>query len=194
MNGTTVSRRTLIQGAGAAAAVSMMPMGAAESEAAPAASTANIRDFDMIKAFYANYPKRMKAVRAAIKHPLTLTEKILFAHLYHPADLRDFKRGADYVELKPDRAGTHDIGGPMAIIQFLTSKKERIALPAALVCDHLVQANAGAIPDLKVADKNNYETYTFLRDVSRRYGFDFWPAGAGISTRSSLRTTTSRAA
>ena len=180
MNGTAVSRRTLIQGAGAVAAVSMMPLGAAESEAAPAAATAAIRDFDMIKAFYANYPKRMKAVRAAIKHPLTLTEKILFAHLYHPADLRDFKRGADYVELKPDRAGTHDIGGPMAIIQFLTSKKERIALPAALVCDHLVQANAGAIPDLKVADKNNYETYTFLRDVSRRYGFDFWPAGAGI--------------
>ena len=96
MNGTTVSRRTLIQGAGAAAAVSMMPMGAAESEAA-AAATAAIRDFDMIKAFYANYPKRMKAVRAAIKHHLTLTEKILFAHLYHPEDLRDFKRGADYV-------------------------------------------------------------------------------------------------
>ena len=67
MNGTTVSRRTLIQGAGAAAAVSMMPMGAAEIEAAPAAATAAIRDFDMIKAFYANYPKRMKAVRAAIK-------------------------------------------------------------------------------------------------------------------------------
>ena len=114
-----------------------------------------------------------------LNRPLTLTEKILFTHLYHPESLREFKRGVDYIELRPDRAGTHDIGGPMAIIQFLSSGKERIALPAALVCDHLVQANVGAIPDLKVAEKGNVETYEFLRDVSRRYGCDFWPAGSG---------------
>ena len=94
--------------------------------------------------------------------------------------MREYKRGADYVELRPDRAGTHDIGGPMAIIQFLSSGKDRIALPAAIVCDHLVMANAGAIPDLKVADKSNYETYDFLARAAKRYGFDFWPAGAGI--------------
>ena len=119
-------------------------------------------------------------MRGTLNRPLTLTEKILFTHLYHPESLREFKRGVDYIELRPDRAGTHDIGGPMAIIQFLSSGKERIALPAALVCDHLVQANVGAIPDLKVAEKGNVETYEFLRDVSRRYGFDFWPAGSGI--------------
>ena len=179
MNGTTVSRRTLIQGAGAAAAVSMMPNIKSAKKRVKVIATKPLRNKSYNSALKTAVKKadlaieagaadKTEAVRAAIKHPLTLTEKILFAHLYHPEDLRDFKRGADYVELKPDRAGTHDIGGPMAIIQFLASKKERIALPAALVCDHLVQANAGAIPDLKVADKNNYETYTFLRDVSRR--------------------------
>ena len=125
-------------------------------------------------------PSAWAVVRGTLNRPLTLTEKILFTHLYHPESLREFKRGVDYIELRPDRAGTHDIGGPMAIIQFLSSGKERIALPAALVCDHLVQANVGAIPDLKVAEKGNVETYEFLRDVSRRYGFDFWPAGSGI--------------
>ena len=89
----------------------------------------------MIKAFYANYPKKLAAVRAKLGRPLTLTEKLLFVHLYHPESLTEFKRGQDYIELRPDRAGTHDIGGPMAILQFLTSGKERIALPAALVAD-----------------------------------------------------------
>lgn len=178
-----VSRRTLIKaGAGAAAAMTVPAAFAAAEKAAPAAAadTSTIRNFDMIEAFYKDYPKKVAAVRAKLSRPLTLTEKVLFAHLYHPESLTDFKRGDAYIELRPDRAGTHDIGGPMAIIQFLSSGRERIALPAALVCDHLVQANAGAIPDLKVAEKGNLETYEFLRDVSKRYGFDFWPAGAGI--------------
>ena len=174
----TVSRRTLLQGTAAAAAVSALPHAAATAEASE--DTAHIRDFAMIKKFYAEFPKRMARVRAVLNRPLTLTEKIIYTHLYHQDAMKDFARGKDYIELRPDRAGTHDIGGPMAIIQFLTSKKERIALPAAMVCDHLVQANRGAIPDLKVADKGNWETYSFLRTVSGRYGFDFWPAGSGI--------------
>ena len=178
-----LSRRALLRttaiGAAAASAAAALP-GIASAAAAPAADTSAIRNFDMIEAFYQNYPKKLAAVRGTLNRPLTLTEKVIFTHLYHPESLKEFKRGADYIELRPDRAGTHDIGGPMAIIQFLSSGKDRIALPAALVCDHLVQANAGAIPDLRIAEKGNVETYEFLRDVSRRYGFDFWPAGSGI--------------
>lgn len=177
-----LSRRALLRtaavGAAATAATAAIPSVVMAAEGA--ADTSKIRNFDMIEAFYREYPKKLAAVRGTLNRPLTLTEKILFTHLYHPESLHEFKRGADYIELRPDRAGTHDIGGPMAIIQFLSSGKERIALPAALVCDHLVQANVGAIPDLKVAEKGNVETYEFLRDVSRRYGFDFWPAGSGI--------------
>ena len=178
-----LSRRTLLKtaAAGAAAAsIPAMPAFASEEKGTVASETAHIRNFDMIEAFYKAYPARIQAIRTKLGRPLTLTEKVLFAHLYHPESLREFKRGADYIELRPDRLGTHDIGGPMAIIQFLSSGKERIAAPAALVCDHLVMANAGAIPDLKVADKGNFETYDFLGRAAKRYGFDFWPAGAGI--------------
>lgn len=178
-----LSRRALLRtaavGAAATAATATIPSVVMAADGV-AADTSKIRNFDMIEAFYREYPKKLAVVRGTLNRPLTLTEKILFTHLYHPESLREFKRGVDYIELRPDRAGTHDIGGPMAIIQFLSSGKERIALPAALVCDHLVQANVCAIPDLKVAEKGNVETYEFLRDVSRRYGFDFWPAGSGI--------------
>ena len=177
-----LSRRSLLKTAAAAGAAASVPTfaSAAVAKTEAAEGTAHIRNFDMIEAFYRNYPKKLAAVRGRLGRPLTLAEKILYTHMYHPEDMREFKRGADYVELRPDRAGTHDIGGPMAIIQFLSSGKERIALPAAIVCDHLVMANAGAIPDLKVADKSNYETYDFLSRAAKRYGFDFWPAGAGI--------------
>ncbi|MDO5530989.1 aconitate hydratase [Sutterella sp.] len=176
----TISRRSLLKTAAAASAAASVPVLGSTAHASTAPETAHIRDFAMIEAFYRDYPKRLAAVRGKLGRPLTLAEKVIFTHLYHPESLREFKRGADYIELRPDRAGTHDIGGPMAIIQFLSSGKERIALPAALVCDHLVMANAGAIPDLKVAEKGNYETYDFLARAAKRYGFDFWPAGAGI--------------
>lgn len=180
MKTPALSRRSLLKTAAAAGAAASVPTLASSAALEPAAETGHIRNFDMIEAFYREYPKKLAAVRGHLGHPLTLAEKILYTHLYHPEEMREYKRGADYVELRPDRAGTHDIGGPMAIIQFLSSGKDRIALPAAIVCDHLVMANAGAIPDLKVADKSNYETYDFLARAAKRYGFDFWPAGAGI--------------
>ena len=178
-----ISRRKLLK-ASAAGAVAASTVSAPSllmaKEAAAAQDTSKIRNFDMIEAFYASYPKKLAAVRAKLGRPLTLTEKLLFVHLFHPESLKDFARGQDYIELRPDRAGTHDIGGPMAILQFLTSGKERIALPAALVADHLVTARNGVRKDLQIADRDNVETYSFLKDVSRRYGFDFWPAGSGI--------------
>ncbi len=178
--GLGISRRKLLQTTAVTAAAASVGSLGTVAQAKEAAGTDHIRNFDMIKAFYADYPKKLAAVRGKLNRPLTLTEKLLFTHLYHPESLRDFARGKDYIELRPDRAGTHDIGGPMAIIQFLSSGKKKIALPAAMVCDHLVTAKSGARPDLQIADQNNIETYAFLRDVSRRYGFDFWSAGSGI--------------
>lgn len=179
-----ISRRTLLEtGATAAAVSTIAPSVFAQGTnkvSAASTDTSKIRNFDMIEAFYAEYPKRLSVVRAKLHHPLTLTEKILYTHLYHPQDVRDYQRGKDYIELRANRVGTHDIGGPMAIIQFLSSGRERVATPAAMVCDHLVMANKGAKNDLAIADRDNVETYSFLKDVSRRYGFDFWPAGSGI--------------
>lgn len=184
-----LSRRTLLKdtaiGAAGVSAMSLPGLASAKASSAAGkkaaqASTASIRDFAMIQAFYRNYPARLAAVRAKLNRPLTLSEKILYTHLYDPKNIQEYKRGVSYAEFRPDRAGTHDIGGPMAILQFMTSGRDRIALPAAMVCDHLVTANAGARKDILFADQFNKETYDFLRDVSRRYGFDFWPAGSGI--------------
>lgn len=180
MPNMSISRRSLLGTTAFAATAATVGIPSFASAKETDSPTAHIRNFDMIEAFYAEYPKKLAYVRGKLNRPLTLTEKLLFTHLYHPESLTNFVRGKDYIELRPDRAGTHDIGGPMAIIQFLSSGKERIALPAAMVCDHLVQAKVGAREDLQIADKNNVETYGFLRDVSRRYGFDFWPAGVGI--------------
>ena len=180
MPNMSISRRSLLGTTAFAATAATVGIPSFASAKETDSTTAHIRNFDMIEAFYAEYPKKLAYVRGKLNRPLTLTEKLLLTHLYHPESLTNFVRGKDYIELRPDRAGTHDIGGPMAIIQFLSSGKERIALPAAMVCDHLVQAKVGARQDLQIADKNNVETYGFLRDVSRRYGFDFWPAGVGI--------------
>ena len=148
-----VSRRTLLKDT-AIGAAGVSTMGIADIASAASkkpvkkahkAPTAQIRNFDMIEAFYANYPKKLAAVRSKLNRPLTLSEKILYTHLYDPEAVKEYKRGASYAEFRPDRAGTHDIGGPMAILQFMVSGKKKIALPAAMVCDHLVTANAGAL-------------------------------------------------
>ena len=141
-----MSRRTLLKDTAiGAAGVSTMGIADIASAASkkPAkkahkAPTAQIRNFDMIEAFYANYPKKLAAVRTKLNRPLTLSEKILFTHLYDPEAVKEYKRGASYAEFRPDRAGTHDIGGPMAILQFMVSGKKRIALPAAMVCDLII--------------------------------------------------------
>ena len=118
MSELQISRRKLLKasaaGAMAASTISAPSLLMAKEASSAAQDTSKIRDFDMIKAFYANYPKKLAAVRAKLGRPLTLTEKLLFVHLYHPESLTEFKRGQDYIELRPDRAGTHDIGGPPA--------------------------------------------------------------------------------
>lgn len=131
-----LSRRALLRtaavGAAATAATATIPSVVMAADGV-AADTSKIRNFDMIEAFYREYPKKLAVVRGTLNRPLTLTEKILFTHLYHPESLREFKRGVDYIELRPDRAGTHDIGGPMAIIQFLgthrTARSARLRPP-----------------------------------------------------------------
>ena len=192
-----LSRRALLRtaavGAAATAATATIPSVVMAADGV-AADTSKIRNFDMIEAFYREYPKKLAVVRGTLNRPLTLTEKILFTHLYHPESLREFKRGVDYIELRPDRAGTHDIGGPMAIIQFLSSGKERIALPAALVCDHLVQANVGAIPDLKVAERATSKRTSSCATSPAATALTSGPPAPASAIRSSWKTTTSRVA
>ena len=139
-----------------------------------------VYDLNMLKSFYASYKGKMEHVRAAFKRPLTLAEKILYTHLYNVADLKNYERGEDYVNFRPDRVAMQDATAQMALLQFMNAGKEAVAVPSTVHCDHLIQAYRGAERDIETATQTNREVYDFLRDVSSRYGIGFWKPGAGI--------------
>jgi aconitate hydratase len=137
-------------------------------------------DLDMIRNAYAALPGRVAAARKAVGRPLTLTEKILYAHLFDGDATRAFARGKDYVDFAPDRVAMQDATAQMALLQFMQAGKSRTAVPSTVHCDHLIQAETGALADLKKAQEVNKEVYDFLSSVSNKYGIGFWKPGAGI--------------
>lgn len=139
-----------------------------------------IYDLDMLKGFYSTYKGKIEHIRTVIQRPLTLAEKILYAHLYDEADLKNYQRGEDYVNFRPDRVAMQDATAQMALLQFMNAGKEAVAVPSTVHCDHLIQAYRGARKDIETATETNREVYDFLRDVSSRYGIGFWKPGAGI--------------
>ena len=139
-----------------------------------------IYDIEIIREFYKNYSSKIERIREKIKKPLTLSEKILFAHLYNENDIRDFKRSEDYANFKPDRVAMQDATAQMTLLQFMNAGKESSSVPATIHCDHLIQAYKGAEEDLKNAININKEVYDFLQSVAKKYGLGFWEAGSGI--------------
>lgn len=137
-------------------------------------------DLDLIKKTYGNFGPRIELAREVLKKPLTLAEKILYAHLYEPEKVSDFKRGVDYVDFAPDRVAMQDATAQMALLQFMNAGKNKTAVPSTVHCDHLIQASVGGRTDLKFALDNNKEVFDFLESVSNKYGIGFWKPGAGI--------------
>ncbi len=137
-------------------------------------------DLDMIKAFYAALPQRVDEARKLLGRPLTLTEKILYAHLHPESPLQNFKRGKDYVFFAPDRVAMQDATAQMALLQFMTAGRDKVAVPSTVHCDHLILAENGAAKDLATANEVNSEVYDFLASISNKYGIGFWKPGAGI--------------
>ena len=137
-------------------------------------------DLDMIRAVYAGLGSRIEAARAAVGRPLTLTEKILYAHLYGDQNGKSYQRGVSYVDFAPDRVAMQDATAQMALLQFMQAGKDKTAVPSTVHCDHLIQARDGATEDLAVANDENKEVYDFLASVSNKYGIGFWKPGAGI--------------
>ena len=137
-------------------------------------------DLDMIKQVYAQLPAKIEAARAVLGRPMTLSEKILYAHLYPDTDLKNFARGKDYVDFAPDRVAMQDATAQMALLQFMMAGKKQAAVPSTVHCDHLIQAKVGAEADLNTAIDTNKEVYDFLASVSNKYGIGFWKPGAGI--------------
>lgn len=137
-------------------------------------------DLDMIKDVYAQLGDRVNKAREIVGRPLTLAEKILYSHLYEGAPAQAFERGKSYVDFKPDRVAMQDATAQMALLQFMQAGKDRTAVPSTVHCDHLIQAEVGAVKDLEKAISTNKEVYDFLSSVSNKYGIGFWKPGAGI--------------
>jgi aconitate hydratase len=137
-------------------------------------------DFQMIQKAYQALPGRIEAARKILQKPMTLTEKILYGHLFHDPPSKAFKRGNDYVDFSPDRVAMQDATAQMALLQFMQAGKAKVAVPSTVHCDHLIQAKSGAAADLKTALTTNEEVYDFLGSVSNKYGIGFWKPGAGI--------------
>lgn len=139
-----------------------------------------ILDIEMLRSFYASYSESVKQAKATVKRPLTYAEKVLFAHLFDPAELRPYKRGIEYVDFRPNRVAMQDATAQMALLQFMNAGKDKVAVPASVHCDHLIRADVGATQDLPEACKTNKEVYDFLKSVSQKYHIGFWGPGAGI--------------
>lgn len=137
-------------------------------------------DLDMIKAIYKALPRRVEEARKALGRPLTLSEKILYAHLHPESPLQNHKRGKDYVFFAPDRVAMQDATAQMALLQFMTAGRDKVAVPSTVHCDHLILAEDGADKDLAKANDENKEVYDFLASISNKYGIGFWKPGAGI--------------
>jgi aconitate hydratase len=137
-------------------------------------------DFEMIKRVYEQIPSKVDEARKKLNRPLTLAEKILYAHLHQEQEFSDFARGKDYVLFAPDRVAMQDATAQMALLQFMQAGRKKVAVPSTVHCDHLIVAKDYNKPDLERAIKTNQEVYDFLSSVSNKYGIGFWKPGAGI--------------
>ncbi len=137
-------------------------------------------DIEMIKKVYGSFSSRVDAAREVVGRPLTLSEKILYAHLWDGNPTKAFLRGTDYVDFAPDRVAMQDATAQMALLQFMQAGRPKVAVPSTVHCDHLITAKEGAAIDLPHAKSESAEVFNFLSSVSNKYGIGFWKPGAGI--------------
>ncbi len=136
-------------------------------------------DLEMMKKVYEKLQVKLADTRALLGRPLTLAEKILYAHLAN-FPKKELIRGQSYAEFLPDRVAMQDATAQMALLQLMLSGRKRTAVPSTVHCDHLILAETGARPDLEKSKVDSREVYDFLQSVSNKYGLGFWKPGAGI--------------
>ncbi|MFL2628604.1 MAG: aconitate hydratase [Candidatus Marisimplicoccus sp.] len=137
-------------------------------------------DIDVIKTLYSEMSSRIEYAKKVIGKPLTLSEKVLYSHLWNNDISNPYKRGVDYVDFGPDRVTCQDATAQMALLQFMQAGKQKVAVPTTVHCDHLILAQSGAKKDLRQANKVSSEVFDFLESTSKKYGIGFWKPGVGI--------------
>ena len=133
----------------------------------------------MIRTYYEKIGARLSSIRTRLGRPLTLAEKILFAHWEDKGEGLP-ERGKTTANLRPDRVAMQDATAQMAILQFMTAGRSETAVPTTVHCDHLIRAKVGAFKDLEIAENSNKEVYDFLASAANKYGMGFWKPGSGI--------------
>src|SRR5580704_10765728 len=134
---------------------------------------------DMAAEIYTAMRRKLAVVRRRLQKPLTLADKVLLGHLDDP-ETQELEPGKSYLSLRPDRVVFQDVLGQSAFLQFMQTKRDKVAVPATIHCDHLIQARTEGKADLRASLEENREVYEFLRSAAARYGAGFWEPGAGI--------------
>lgn len=134
---------------------------------------------EYVSRVYSAMESTLQEIRHRLGRPMTLGEKLLLSHLSEPGK-QELEAGESYLMLRPDRVALQDVTGQMALLQFIQARRQRVALPTTLHCDHLIQAREGAIADTSAATTENQEVYDFLQSASSKYGIGFWKPGSGI--------------
>src|SRR5215510_9693153 len=128
---------------------------------------------------YDTMTRTLERVRRRLGRPLTLADKVLLGHLDDP-DHQEMEPGRSYLQLRPDRVVLQDVLGQTAMLQFMQTRRDAVAVPTTVHCDHLIQARVEGERDLRESLDENQEVYTFLRSAAAKYGVGFWGPGAGI--------------
>ena len=118
-----------------------------------------------IEAIYQKISTSVEKARKVLNRPLSLTEKLLYGHLYDEVPSKPYQRGRDYVNFRIDRVAMQDATAQMALLQFMTAGRPTSAVPATVHCDHLILAKEGVSADLQSALSQNAEVYDFLQSV-----------------------------
>ena len=134
---------------------------------------------EMAAKIYETMARNLVVVRRRLGKPLTLADKILLGHLDDP-EHQDIEPGHSYLMLRPDRVVFQDVLGQTGLLQFMQTRRDKVAVAATIHCDHLIQARVEGAADLRESLAENKEVYDFLRSAAAKYGLGFWGPGAGI--------------
>ena len=147
---------------------------------------------EFVERTYSVMRDNLRVAARRLGRPMSLAEKLLLSHM-DDAENQPLHPGESQLALRPDRVALQDVLGQTAMLQFMQTRRDRVAVPASIHCDHLVQARVEGGIDLVQSMEENSEVYEFLKSAAARYGLGFWAPGAGSSIRLYLRTTPSPA-
>jgi aconitate hydratase len=134
---------------------------------------------EFVSKVYATMQQNLRVVREKLDRPLTLADKILLSHLDDPEN-QEMVAGKSYLHVRPDRVVLQDVLGQSAMLQFMQTGRDKVAIPTTIHCDHLIEARVEGGSDLQESLDENDEVYNFLKTIAAKYGAGFWAPGAGI--------------